>query len=129
MVNIYFMLPHNILPLRVRLAAFGLGDGLCSHCGSPEAIKHLFLECARICDLWDCFYSRVARIVPAILSDLELLRLDFEAVSKLQERLVLRHLGTFVSEVGEARNGHRPLARQELAAAFRALFPGCQPFF
>jgi hypothetical protein len=80
-------------------------------------------------DLWDGFYSRVARILPAIPSDLDLLRLDFEAVSTQQERLVVGHLGTFVSEVWEARNCLRPLARQELVAAFRALCPGYQPLF
>ncbi len=80
-VNTFFMLANNILPLRARLAALGVGDGLCPHCGSPEDIRHLFLECARVRDPWDGFYSRVARILPAIPSDLDLLRLVFEVVS------------------------------------------------
>ncbi len=37
--------------------------------------------CARVSDLWDGLYSRVARELPAIPSDLELLMLDFAAAS------------------------------------------------
>jgi hypothetical protein len=37
MVDMYFMLLHNILPLRGRLADFGVVTGsLCSHCGGKR---------------------------------------------------------------------------------------------
>jgi hypothetical protein len=98
-------------------------------CGVPEDIRHLFQECVSVSDLWDCLYSRVAKELSAIPSDLELVILDFAAASTHQERLVVVHLGTFVSEVWKPRHSLRPLARQELAAAFRAFFPGCRPFF
>ncbi len=123
------MVNLNILPLRARLATIGTGDRMCVHCGVPEDIRHLFQERARVSDLWDRLYSRVAKELSAIPSDLELLMLDFAAASTHQERLVVAHLGTFVSEVWEPRHSLRPLAKQELAATFRAFFPGCRSFF
>ncbi len=82
---------------------------MCLHCGVLEDIMHLFPGCARVSDLWDGLYSRVARALLAIPSDLELLMLDFPASSSQQERLVDGHLVTFVSEVWEARHILRPL--------------------
>ncbi len=67
------------------------------------------MECARIRDLWDGFYSRVARILPAIPSDLDLLRLDFEAVSAQQERLVVGHLGNIIQLQVSCGGGQRPV--------------------
>ncbi len=80
MVDIYFMLAHNILPLKVRLAAMGAGDGLCGCCGVPEAARHLFQQWSRVANLWDGLYSRLARELPTVPSDWDLL-LDFEAAS------------------------------------------------
>jgi hypothetical protein len=129
MVNTYFMLAHNILPLKACLAAMGAGDGLCERCGVPEDTRHLFQQYPRVADLWDGLYSRLARELPAVPSDWELLLLDFEAASPLQERLVVAHLGTFVAEVWGARHCLRPVSRHEVAAAFRAFFPGLRPSF
>jgi hypothetical protein len=79
-------MPHarNILPLKARLAAMGAGDGLCGQCGVPEDTRHLFQQYTRVADLWDGLYSRLARELPAVPSDLDLLLLDFKAASPLQ---------------------------------------------
>jgi hypothetical protein len=105
MVNNYFMLLNNILPLRARLSAMGVaGDGVCLYCGEPEDIVHFFQRCGRVSNLWDGLYSGIATEVTALASEWKLLMLDFSATSGQQEQLLVTHLGTFVSEVSEARN-------------------------
>jgi hypothetical protein len=106
----------------------GMGDSLCPHCGTFEDNKHLFQKYARVCDLWDGFYSRVARDLPAIPSDLELLMLDFVAASTQQERLVVGHLGTSVLEVWEGEQ-HQASGWAGADCSLQGLFPGCRPFF
>jgi hypothetical protein len=52
MVDRYFMLLHNILPLRGRLAGFGMvADGLCGHCGGLEYVQHFSQCCPMVADL------------------------------------------------------------------------------
>jgi hypothetical protein len=64
------MLLHNILPLRGRLARFGMAaDGLCGQCGGLEDMQHFFQWCPMMADLWDGLYFRLVGLMPGLLSD------------------------------------------------------------
>ncbi len=55
--------------------------------------------------------------------------LDFPAASGQQEKLVVGHLGTLVSEVWEAWHSLRPPSKQELIVALKVHFRGLRPVF
>ena len=102
LVDKFFRLLHNILPLRGRLASFGAAaDGACPHCGEPEEVEHFFQRCQRVADLWDGLYVRLLSLVPGFPSDRDLLWLAFPPCPLAVERLVVAHLGVLVAEIWE----------------------------
>ncbi len=76
-VDRYFMLVHNILPLRGRLAGFGLEAGTCGHCGGLEDMQHFFQRFPLVSDSWERLYFRLVSLQPGLPSDLELIMLAF----------------------------------------------------
>jgi hypothetical protein len=130
LVDKFFRLLHNILPLRGRLASFGAAaDGACPHCWEPEEVEHFFQRCQRVADLWDGLYVRLLSLVPGFPSDRDLLWLAFPPCPLGTERLVVAHLGLLVAEIWETRSFLRPPSRAELAAAFRGHFPTLRCLF
>ncbi len=130
LVDKFFRLLHNILPLRGRLASIGAAaDGACPHCGDPEEVEHFFQCCRQVADLWDGLYVRLLSLVPGFPSDWDLLWLAFPPCPPAVERLVVAHLGVLVAEVWEARSFLRPPSCAELVAAFRGHFPALRCLF
>jgi hypothetical protein len=121
------MLLHNILPLRGRLAGFGLEAG--GPCGGLEDVQHFFQRCPLVAVLWEGLYFKLVGLMPGLPSDLELLMLAFPAIPVTLERLVVAHLGVFVAKWWESRSLLHPPSRRDLAAAFRAHFPALRPLF
>jgi hypothetical protein len=67
-VDKFFRLLHNILPLRGRLATLGsAADGACPHCGESEDVVHFFQRCPRVANLWDALYVKLVFLVPVSL--------------------------------------------------------------
>ncbi len=128
-VDKYFMLLHNILPLRGRLAGFGLEAGTCGHCGGLEDMQHFFQRCPLVSDSWERLYFKLVGLLPGLPSDFELIMLAFPVAPVALERLVVAHLGVFVAEWWESRGLLRPPSRGDLLAAFRAHFPALRPLF
>ncbi len=130
LVDKFFRLLHNILPLRGRLASIGAAaDGACPHCGDLEEVEHFFQRCRREADLSDGLYVRLLSLVPGFPSDWELLWLAFPLCPPAVERLVVAHLGVLVAEVWETRSSLRPPSLAELAAAFGGHFPALRGLF
>jgi hypothetical protein len=127
LVDRYFMLLHNILPLRGRLVEFGLEA--CGPCGGLEDVQHFFQRCPLVADLWEGLYFKLVGLMPGLPSDFKLLMLAFPAVPAAVERLMVAHLGVFVAEWWESRSLLRLPSRRDLAAAFRAHFPALRPLF
>jgi hypothetical protein len=98
LVDRYFMLLHNILPLWGRLAGFGLEAGACGHCGGLEDVQHFFQRCPLVTDSWESLYFKLVGLLPGLPSDFDLIMLAFPAVPVAVERLVVAHLGVFVAE-------------------------------
>jgi hypothetical protein len=71
------MLVHNILPLRGRLAGFGLEAGTCGHCGGLEDMQHFFQRCPLVSDSWERLYFKLVGLLPGLPSDFELIMLAF----------------------------------------------------
>ncbi len=130
MADKMFLLIHNILPLRVRLASIGVvAEGSCPHCVDLESTRHFFQICPRIADLWDSLYVRLVTMVPGLSSDLELLMLAFPASVASVERVVVLHVATLVLEVWETRSCLWPPSRGDLVTSLRVHFPALRPFF
>ena len=63
--DLAFRLLHNILPVRGRLARFGVGPGAhCPRCpGVTEDTAHAFIRCPRVGQVWE---ELVGRLLPAV---------------------------------------------------------------
>ncbi len=129
-VDKFFRLLHNILPLRGRLAMLGAAaDGACPHCGESEDVVHFFQRCPRVANLWDALYVKLVFLVPGLPSDWDLLLLAFLVCLATVERLVVAHLGVLVAEIWYAWSFLHPPSRADLAVSFKAHFPALRPLF
>ncbi len=78
MVDRYFLLLHNILPLRSRLVGFGMVvDCPCGHCGGLKTCSISFSTAQWWPTLWDGLYFRLVGLMPRLPSDHMLLMLAF----------------------------------------------------
>jgi hypothetical protein len=92
-LDIYFMIVHNILPLRGRLAALGtVANGACYHCEACADVAHFFQHSASTSDLWDSLKAKLVIMLPRFSSDWELLMLAFPACLAPVERLWWWHM-------------------------------------
>jgi hypothetical protein len=59
-VDRYFILLHNILSLKGRLASLReVVEGLCSHCGGCKDVSNFFWHCPCVVDLWNSLYVKM----------------------------------------------------------------------
>jgi hypothetical protein len=125
MVDKMFLLIHNILPLRGRLASIGvMAEGSCPHCGALETTHHFFQLCPRIADLWDGLYARLVTMVTGLPSDMA-----FPVSMVSVERCVVAHVASLVLEFWETRSCLRPPSCGDLVAFLRVHFPALRPLF
>jgi hypothetical protein len=116
--NMAFKLLHNILPLRARMARFGLvAQAHCPHCpGVAEDTLHLFTACVRVANTWQ---QLVATLVPHTgpIQDEDLLFLAWPRMARDYDITVI--ILAFISSVWAARDGRRPPTFEGLTELLR----------
>ena len=117
--DLAFRLLHNILPLRGRLARFGVAEGACCrHCpGQQETATHLFCLCIRVADNWQ---QLLAALLPYTgpIRDEELLLLAWPP-SPFDGDLVMAVVA-YVSQIWATRGDRRPPSFRAFTATMRA---------
>ena len=99
--DLMFMLIHNILPTRDRLARLGRRqDALCSAEDGNESAEHLFSACTRTQVVWAWARRKIIHLMPQsniYPSDFELLHLAFEPNTMEKEIVwVISHFCCYV---------------------------------
>ena len=107
--DLMFMLIHNILPTRDRLARLGrCADSICREGDGTENVEHLFSGCSRTQVAWAWARRKVQHLMPQsdiYPSDFELLHLAFSS-NTLEKEIVwlLSHYCWYVWELKKKNN-------------------------
>ena len=117
--NLLFLLLHNILPLRGRLARFGVSDGAnCRLCpGQLETATHFFCGCIRVADNWQQLLLALLPILGPI-GDEDLLLLAWPPSPRDDDVTIA--VALFVHQVWASRGDRRPPSFASFAATLRA---------
>lgn len=126
--NVSFQLIHNILPVRGRLARWGMAEAaFCVLCpGVVEDLQHVFVTCRRIADVWQQF---LAALLPHTghVADMDLLYLAWPSVGRDNDVAVA--VRAYHHLVWSSRGDDRPPSFRRLTTVLRALPAPVRPLW